>query len=320
MPVSVEFYFAPGMSLTTLEQPRAKVARTIRADAPAKINLTLEVLGGRDDGYHELRSLVIGIELADRVVCQTSPVPGIAFHCDDPTLNHADNLAARAARMLADRCGGEPALRIDLNKRIPVGGGLGGGSSDAATTLRLCDHLWETGLDEVGLAAIGAELGSDVPLFFSLPSAIIEGRGERVTPVRLRWSGWVLLICPPIPVSTARVYSAYRPVDSGGLPSVADLDILHAASATELSGLLSNHLETAVFRVCPTVYSLREALNLLDLTSVHVTGSGSAMYSLFDDPGAALRAADKIRERWSQVTTVVAAAPVGQGPIFSEEC
>jgi 4-diphosphocytidyl-2C-methyl-D-erythritol kinase len=101
---------------------------------------------------------------------------------------------------------------------------------------------------------------------------------------------------------------------------VADRDILHAASAAELSELLSNHLETAVFRVCPAVYSLREALNLLDLTSVHVTGSGSTLYCLFDDPEPALRAANKIQERWSQVTTVVAAAPVGQGPIFSEEC
>ena len=310
---------APGMSLTTLEHPRAKVARTLRADAPAKINLTLEVLGRRDDGYHELRSLVIGVDLADRVRCRTSSVPGISLHCDDPALNHGDNLAARAARTLAERCDREPALRIDLQKRIPVGGGLGGGSSDAATTLRLCDSLWQTGLDQTELAAIGAELGSDVPLFFSLPSAVIEGRGERVSPVRLQWSGWALLVCPPIAVSTAEVYRAWRPDDSRRFLSGTDRDILYAASAAELSGLLSNHLEPAVFRVCPTVYSLREALTFLDLTSVHVTGSGSALYCLFDDPEPALRAANKIQERWSHVTTVVAAAPVGQGPIFSEE-
>lgn len=317
---AVSLNFAPGMSLTTLEHPRAKVARTVRADAPAKINLTLEVLGRRDDGYHELRSLVIGVDLADHVHCQTSPVPGISLHCNDPDLNHGENLAARAARALADRCDHEPALRIELQKHIPVGGGLGGGSSDAATTLRLCDVLWETGLNEVELAAIGAELGSDVPLFFSLPSAVIEGRGERVSPVRLRWSGWVLLLCPPISVSTAEVYRVYRPDDSDGCPSGTDRDILHAASAAEVSELLSNHLETAVFRVCPAVYSLREALTFLDLTSVRVTGSGSALYCLFDDPEPALRAANKIQERWSQVTTVVASAPVGQGPIFSEEC
>lgn len=314
--------FAPGMSLTTLEQPRAKVASRragIRGDAPAKINLTLEVLGLRDDGYHELRSLVIGIDLTDRVLCRTSPIPGISVHCDDPTLNHNDNLAVRAARTLAQRCNREPDLRIELHKRIPVGSGLGGGSSDAALTLRLCNSLWQTGLDQTELAAIGAELGSDVPLFFSLPSAVIEGRGERVSPVRLRWSGWVLLICPPIPVSTAEVYRAYRPGDSDGCPSGTDRDILHATSAAELSELLSNHLEPAVFRVCPTVYSLRGVLTFLDLPSVHVTGSGSALYCLFDDPQPALSAANKIQERWSQVTTVVAAAPVGQGPVCSEE-
>lgn len=311
------------MSLTTLEQPRAKVAsagRRIRADAPAKINLTLKVLGRRDDGFHELRSLVIGVDLADQVRCRTSLEPGVALDCNDPALNHGDNLAVLAARSLAKYCDREPALRIDLQKNIPVGGGLGGGSSDAATILRLCDFLWETGLDATELAAIGAELGSDVPLFFSLPSAVIEGRGERVSPVRLQWSGWVLLICPPTPVSTAEVYRAFRPHDSDGFPSGTDRDILHANSAAELSKLLSNHLETAVFRVCPSIYSLREALTFLDLPSVHVTGSGSALYCLFDDPEPALRAANKIQERWSHVTTVVAAAPVGQGPIFSEEC
>jgi len=323
MMAAVEFDFALGMSLTTLEHSRAKVAsagRRIRADAPAKINLTLEVLGNRSDGYHELRSLVIGVDLADQICCQTSLEPGVALDCNDPALNNGDNLAELAVRSLARYCDREPALRIELQKRIPVGGGLGGGSSDAATTLRLCNFLWETGLDKAELAAIGAELGSDVPLFFSLPSAVIEGRGERVSPVGLRWSGWVLLICPPIPVSTAKIYRAYRPDDSDGFHSGMDRDILHAATAAELSELLSNHLEPAVFRVCPAVYSLREALTNLDLTSLHVTGSGSALYCLFDDPETALRAANKIQERWSQVTTVVAAAPVGQGPIFSEEC
>ena len=311
------------MSLTTLEQPRAKVASRragIRGGAPAKINLTLEVLGRRDDGYHDLRSLVIGVDLNDRIYCQTSPLPGISVDCDDHALNHNDNLAVRAARALAQRCNREPHLRIELQKRIPVGSGLGGGSSDAATTLRLCNSLWQTNLDQAELASIGADLGSDVPLFFSLPSAVIEGRGERVSPVGLRWSGWVLLICPPIPVSTAEVYRAYRPDDSDGCLGETDRNVLEAATAAELSGLLSNHLETAVFRVCPAVYSLREALTSLELTSVHVTGSGSALYCLFDDPQPALRAANKIQERWSQVTTVVAAVPVGQGPVFSEEC
>lgn len=306
-----------------MEHPRAKVASRragIRADAPAKINLTLEVLGRRDDGYHELRSLVIGVGLTDRVRCQISPEPGISLHCDEGTLNHGDNLAARAARTLAHRCGREPNLRIDLQKRIPVGGGLGGGSSDAATTLRLCNSLWQTGLDETQLAATAKELGSDVPLFFSLPSAIIEGRGERVSPVRLRWSGWALLVCPPIAVSTAEVYRAFRPDDSDGFPSGTDRDILHAASAAELSGLLTNHLEGAVFRVCPTLSELRDELISLGLTSIRVTGSGSALYCLFDDPEPALRAANKIQERWSRVTTVVAAAPVGPSPIFLEEC
>jgi len=306
-----------------LQNHRAKVASRragVRADAPSKINLTLEVLGRREDGYHELRSLVIGVELADHILCQTSPEPGIGLQCNDPTIDHDENLAVRAARALAHRCGLDGALRIELQKRIPVGGGLGGGSSDAATTLRLCNSLWQTGLDENALAAVGAELGSDVPLFFTLPSAIVEGRGERVSPVRLRWSGFVLLVCPPIPVSTAEVYRAFRPDDCNGFPSGAYREILHAASAADLSMLLTNHLEPAVFRVCPTLSGLRDELIGLGLTSIRVTGSGSTFFSLFDDSEPAHRAARKIQEHVSRVTTVVAAAPVGQGPILFEEC
>lgn len=319
---AVGLKLAPGMSLTALEHPRAKVASRrvgIRADAPAKINLTLEVLGRRHDGYYDLRSLVIGVDLRDRVRCQSSSIPGITLACSDPTLNNPDNLAVRAARIIAERCDGEPPLRIELQKRIPVGAGLGGGSSDAATTLRLCNSLWRTDLPTTELAAIGAELGSDVPLFFSLPSAMLEGRGERVSPVRLRWSGWVLLILPPVVVSTAEVYRAWRPDDSDGCASGTDRDILRATSAAELSGLLTNHLEPAVFRVCLTLAPLRDELISLGLTSIRVSGSGSAFYCLYDDQEAALRAAKNIQERLSQVATVVAAAPVGESPVFSEE-
>ena len=298
--------------------PRA----TIVAAAPAKVNLVLEVTGRRPDGYHALRSVMAPLAFGDRLAVRV-----VARGRDRLTVRGldagpaAENLVLHAAALLRAQARRPlPPLAFVLGKRIPVAAGLGGGSSDAATTLRLCDFLWETGLDTTELAAIGAELGSDVPLFFSLPSAVIEGRGEQVSPVQLRWSGWVLLLCPPIPVSTAEVYRAFRPDDSAGFPSGTDRDILHATSAAELSELLSNHLETAVFRVCPSIYSLREALTFLDLPSVHVTGSGSALYCLFDDPEPVLRAANKIQERWSHVTTVVAAAPVGQGPIFYEEC
>ncbi len=318
----LDICFALGMSLTTLEYHQAKVASRragAAADAPAKINLTLEVLGRRPDGYHDLRSLVIGVDLSDRVSCRITPQSGVVLHCNDPALCNDDNLAVQAARTLAHRCAREPSVSIDLRKRIPVGAGLGGGSSDAATTLRLCNELWQTDLNDRELAALGAEIGSDVPLFFSLPAAFMEGRGELVSPVTPRWSGWVLLVYPGLSISTGEVYRAWRREDSERFSSTALSALVEASTAAELSSLLSNHLEPAVFRVCPALYTLRDELVSLGLTSIRVTGSGSAMYSLFDDQEPAVRAADEIAQRLTHVTTTVAAAPVGQSPVFYEE-
>ena len=128
---------------------------------------------------------------------------GIDLTCSDPSLSNSRNLAVRAAERLAGRDGLNAALSIELEKTIPVGAGLGGGSSDAASTLRLCDHLWGLSHTDAELAEMGAGIGSDVPLFFSLPGAVITGRGEKVEAISLNWSGWVLLVHARLVVSTA---------------------------------------------------------------------------------------------------------------------
>lgn len=294
-------------------------AVALSAHACAKINLTLEVRGRRGDGYHELRSLVIGVDLRDRVCCRAESQPSVTLSCSNPTLENADNLTVRAAESLARRLGRDPSIHIALEKSIPVASGLGGGSSDAATTLRLCNDLWQAGLEPSELATVGANLGSDIPLFFSLPGAVITGRGEEVEPVRLGWSGWVLLVFVDVAVSTAEVYRVWRSSDVAGRPRGTDGAIVRARTAEEISGLLVNDLEPAVFRVSPAVARAAEALDRAHIGPVRVTGAGSTLYRLFDEKEGARQAAADIERLQLDVTTKVVAAPVGPSPIVSEE-
>ncbi len=295
-------------------------AAAAMGDAYAKINLTLDVQGRRDDGFHEIRSLVIGVGLRDRVCCRLSRTSELTLRCSDSRIPEDQNLVGRAALMLAERLGRAPSCEIQLDKLIPLGAGMGGGSSDAATTLRVLNELWSGGLGEEELASIGAELGSDVPLFFHLPGARMTGRGDRVEPISLRWRGWVLLVFVAEIVSTPRVYGLWRREDAADMPRKMDEAIVAAETADQLSALLSNHLEPAVFRVSPRVAQTFEALHCRGLGPMRVAGAGSTLYRLFDEPEAARRAAAGIEDLGLGVTTRIVEAPAGPGPIVTEEC
>jgi len=262
--------------------------------APAKINLRLEVLGKRPDGYHAIRSLAVTVGLCDRILLEPGPSDQIDLICDHPGLcSPEDNLAIRAARLLQERTGVRAGARIRLTKSIPIGAGLGGGSSDAAATLAGLDRMWQTRLSVEELKAIGAEIGSDVPLFFHAPAAWIEDRGESVRSVRLRWSGSVLLMFADVPVSTAEVYAAWRPEDRRPSPLDWRERLLDAESAASLAPLLGNDLEAAVLRVCP---ALREAYALAGRVAgraVCISGAGSTFFALFDDVESARAAAEQ---------------------------
>ena len=310
------------MVLSALEPLQPVASWILAAHAPAKVNLTLEIVGKRADGFHNIRSLVIGVDLRDRVECAASHPVGPTLDCTDPTLHGDDNLVCRAAVALARHCARDAEVRIRLDKHIPVGAGLGGGSSDAAATLRLCNELWNTGMDGTRLAAIGAEIGSDVPLFFHLPSALVTGRGESVERVELNWRGWTLLVFPGVHVSTADVYRAWTESDvarAKSPPASLIDDILRATAADELQEMLVNQLEPAVFRVCPRVAEARDELASLDKSSFRVTGSGSALYRLFDDQVAARDAAGRIERRFPRMKTAVISAPVGLAPLERKE-
>lgn len=284
---------------------------------PAKVNLWLQVLGRRADGFHELRSLAVAVGLFDELTFESAPAGQFELRCDEPALAKGDqNLVVRAARLLAERTGARHGARITLRKRIPVAAGMGGGSSDAAATLVELNRLWQTGLSAEALAALGAEIGSDVPLFFCLPAAQLAGRGEQVAPVGMQWSGWALLILGGVEVSTPKVYGAWRAedVELAGRDGISRL--LAATSAEEVGRLLANDLEPAVFRVCPLVGRLCEQIRGILDAPVRVSGAGSTLFALFDSPQQARRAADRVE--WLGLRTLVAGVGDNAGRTLSD--
>lgn len=287
------------------------------SDAPAKVNLVLRVLGRRPDGYHELNSLAIGVGLHDRLWIEEAESSGIHLTCDELELANDDNLVTRAIRELAARHAKTPALRVHLAKRVPIAAGLGGGSSDAAAALRICNRLWglDRTLDE--LADIGSAVGSDVPLFFHLPAAHMTGRGEVVTPVTLRWTGWILLVTVPVSVSTASVYASWRREDHGEQtnPSVA----LTAETAEVLREGLYNDLEPAVFRVAPEVGRVKRYLAESGCGAFLVSGAGSTLFRLFDTWDAAHQVQQVLVETACRCNCVLIPAPVDAGLVIQGE-
>jgi len=295
------------------------VPRCYRAEAPAKVNLTLDVLARRADGFHELRSLVIGVGLYDTLSCTLAPRNSFTIQCNDDSLATPGNLAIRAARALADAIPESGGLSIDLFKRIPAGGGLGGGSSDAATVLQSFNRLLGNPMLPSMLAKVGAEIGSDVPVFFGLPCARMTGRGEKVKPAQLFWRGYALLVYPGIHIPTADVYAAWTPSDGGNAAEGAEESLLRAKNAVEMARYLTNQLEPAVFRISPALCELAEQLSKVGCGEFRVSGSGSTLFGLFDETKEAERAATTIAERFSNVKTSVVAAPVGMNPLASED-
>ncbi|MCL2075668.1 MAG: 4-(cytidine 5'-diphospho)-2-C-methyl-D-erythritol kinase [Betaproteobacteria bacterium] len=175
--------------------------------APAKLNLFLYVIGRRADGYHLLQTLFRFIDFADSLVFLPRDDGKIVLETPLANIPAEKNLAVRAARLLRERTGVHAGVSISLEKRLPSGGGLGGGSSDAATTLLALNHLWQTGLSRPELQALGLNLGADVPVFIFGQNAFAEGVGEELTPIVLPTS-WYLLLFPPVAADTAAVFSS----------------------------------------------------------------------------------------------------------------
>ena len=252
--------------------------------APAKINISLRILNRRSDGFHEIDSLIAPISLYDRLTFAPNDY-GIKFHCDVPELA-ADNLVVRAAELFFEKTSMKPAVEIALKKEIPHGAGLGGGSSDAATTLLGLNKFFEAGLSREELSELAGQIGSDVPFFLYQSAATCRGRGEIVTATKLQAPLSLLLLKPEFSISTPWAYSRWK--DSRELPN-----IFYAAQ--EFKGeQFVNDLERPVFeKFVFLAETKRWLLQQPEVGAALLSGSGSTVFAVMKNRGDS----DALRDR-----------------------
>ena len=235
--------------------------------APAKLNLNLNIIGQRSDGYHLLQSLFQLVDACDYV--HIKPAKDISFSCNHPDLNGDDNLVVKAAKLLQQHTGCTLGAEIFLDKQLPFGGGLGSGSSDAATTLLGLNALWNCRLDNNTLAQLGLSLGADVPIFIKGHSAWVEGIGEQITPVQIPQKYYVV-VAPNCHVSTVKIFTHERLTRNSSIIKVR----------LALEGQAHNDCEALVRELYPQVDS---ALNWLDqFATARLTGTGGCVFAQFD--------------------------------------
>ena len=259
--------------------------------APAKLNLGLRIFPARPDGFHDLESWMVPLAWHDTLLI----TPGrplelyISGRSEGIPTDLSNNLVGRAALLLAKEAGIEPTGLVELHKVVPPGGGLGGGSSDAASALVALDSIWQTHLGEATLLRLAAELGSDVPFFVNARSAFCTGRGEILHPLRAYNRLFAVLLLPPQGIGTKSVYEVF---DRGGNPAVADTwpwQQWAALPAEALNGVLANDLQPPAFSLAPWLRELCDQASTLGGQKVHMTGSGSTLFTL---TSSAARAAE----------------------------
>lgn len=253
----------------------------IKLLCPAKVNLTLEVLGRYPNGYHQIASVMQTISLADTLTMKKAS--DFTLECDQPSLSGAANLVLQAAHMFKAATGCPDGARLRLAKGIPEAAGLGGGSSDAAATLRGLNRLAGTGIPRVTLAEMAAALGSDAPFFVYGGAGLAEGRGEIITPLPLPAGVWLVLLHPPIVLTdkTRKLYEALTPEHySKGERSQTLAQALNAGEPVK-DDLLYNVFEEVAFNVFPGLEGYRQRLLQAGAAGVHLAGSGPTLFAVF---------------------------------------
>ncbi len=256
--------------------------------APAKLNLTLEVLAKRPDGFHEIRSVIQTISLNDSLHFQLGQ--GLTFNCDNPEWLPEKSLVSKAAGLLQETTGCSRGAIVEVIKRIPLVSGLGGDSSDAAAVLRGLNQLWDLGLPLQVLARLASQLGSDVAFFLYGGTALIKGRGEIVTPLPPLHHMWVVLMVPPVPRlpgKTGQLYASLKNshyTDGGITEKFADM--LRGDKEFETS-LLFNTFENVAFAHQSEINVYQSHATKVGAPNVHLAGSGPTLYTLLEDKAQA---------------------------------
>jgi 4-diphosphocytidyl-2-C-methyl-D-erythritol kinase len=268
----------------------------VRVRAYAKVNLGLEVLGRRPDGYHELRTIFQTVDLFDRLSFE--PADGdVELVVSEPDLpSGEDNLVVKAARALAKAAGRSAGARIRLEKAIPPGRGLGGGSSDAAMTLIVLNELWGCGLTAEELCRVAATIGMDVPFFLVGGTALGVGRGEVVFPLECQLEVPIVLILPDFAIATAEAYGNLILTKRESSLKLQSFALSCLGGGNELLGLV-NDLESATKEYSPAIHAYRDNLAELGATVSSMSGSGSAVFGIFLDEAVAHSAAQSLAAR-----------------------
>jgi 4-diphosphocytidyl-2-C-methyl-D-erythritol kinase len=254
--------------------------------APAKLNLMLHVVGRRADGYHELQTVFQLIDLCDRIEIEVREDGSITRPKGPPGVPESEDLVVRAAAALKAATGTHLGAEITIKKSIPMGGGLGGGSSDAATTLVALNRIWHTGLDQAEIAAIGVKLGADIPVFVAGRSAWAEGVGEKLMPVHLGGDSWYLVIFPGVSVPTAAVFQA--PELTRNSPPTTMRGFLETGGRNDCEGVVRARFP-----------AVAEALDWLGgHAPARLTGTGSCVFAKFARAADAERVAARVPDTW----------------------
>jgi 4-diphosphocytidyl-2-C-methyl-D-erythritol kinase len=276
--------------------------------APAKLNLFLEVLAKRSDGYHEIESLMVTIDLCDVLFFTPDPTGRISLQVDARSIGPStasgpeslpaddENLVVRAVRLLQERADVSAGARLRLVKKIPIAAGLGGGSSDAAAALRLANDGWKLDWPEDRLLQLAAELGSDVPFFLGQGAAVCTGRGERIQRVAGIRNLHFVLVRPPEGLATARVYARATP-NASPLSSWPLVRALQQGRWRQARKLFTNRLEEAAAGLSPWIERLGREFAALDCTVAQMSGSGTSYFGLCRHAGHARRLAGALRAR-----------------------
>lgn len=258
---------------------------SIRLKARAKINLGLDVLGKRENGYHDVRMVMQTIGIYDRIIINKIPEDEIRIKSNLYFLPvNENNLMYKAAKLLKDKCGYSGGVEIDLNKFIPVSAGLAGGSTDAASTLFGINKLFDLSLSMQELMEIGVEIGADVPYCIMRGTALAEGIGEKLTPLDPLPRTWILIAKPPINVSTKLVYES---LDMNGVNEHPDIDgLIDAIRKKDIKGVCScmgNVLENVTVPLYPVIDSIKKDMLEHGAINAMMSGSGPTVFGIFPD-------------------------------------
>jgi len=276
---------------------RNPIRRMIRIRAYAKINLGLFIKGRRSDGFHEIETILLPIELYDKINIEKS-LNDIIIECNEPSVPVDNkNLTYIAFQKLREIYPSKikEGIKIYIEKNIPVGAGLGGGSSDAGGVLLGVRNLWNIGVSDKILKMIASQLGSDVPFFIDCKPALAQGRGEILKEIDYNIKKWILLICPDITISTSWAYKNFNFILTNKVKNI-NLGKLIKKNILKFRDLIFNDLEIPVFSQYPQLREIKEELYKSGAEFALMSGSGSCLYGLFKDKNKAEKVSQKFKE------------------------